>query len=340
MVAPAGPGPTAAPGPSAALRVPAGPGPTARPGPSAALRVPAGPGPTAGPGVPAELGVPTALGLSALSGPTAVMASPRWDAIRRFTHSGVTRGWSARAITAALHSAALHSSGDSAHRAESPAVRDEPMPVDHSGLCTTSAPGTSAGAAPVTTMMGSAPPARSSRTPRSTRRWPPISTRALGWPRRLPSPAARRIPATRGCMGPRLPTDWAGAPGSRRSGATAPGSRRPEAGVGQLAPRSGEPTQWSCSGGARAPARAPARPALRRAPCARSLPRHPCARSLQRAPCARSKTVFQWPAMRLVPRSGAAVCRSGVEPLFNGGGIGERSMVAVCFRRRICSRSR
>src|SRR6202012_2166510 len=78
----------------------------------------------------------------------------------------------------------------------------EPMPVCQSGLCTRVTPGRSTGAAPVTTTIGSAPPVRSSATPRAASVWPPTSTRALGWPSRLPPPAASRIPATRVGMRP------------------------------------------------------------------------------------------------------------------------------------------
>src|SRR5580704_16128939 len=56
-------------------------------------------------------------------------------------------------------------------------------------------PGRSTGAAPVTTMTGSVPPARSSATPRLASVWPPSSTSAFGCPSRLPSPAASKTPA-------------------------------------------------------------------------------------------------------------------------------------------------
>ena len=75
------------------------------------------------------------------------------------------------------------------------------MPVRQSGLVTSVTAGRSTGAAPVTTMIGSAPPARSSPAPRAARVRPPISTRALGRPSLLPPPAASKIPATDG-MGP------------------------------------------------------------------------------------------------------------------------------------------
>ena len=51
-------------------------------------------------------------------------------------------------------------------------------------------------AAPVTTTIGSAPPASRVSTPRSARVRPSSSTSAFGWPNREPSPAASKTPAT------------------------------------------------------------------------------------------------------------------------------------------------
>src|SRR5271170_7923531 len=73
---------------------------------------------------------------------------------------------------------------------------EEPMPVRHCGLSTVRVPSSSRGTAPVTTRIGSAPPALSRCTPRSARVWPLNSTSAFGWPNLEPSPAASRTPAT------------------------------------------------------------------------------------------------------------------------------------------------
>ncbi len=70
--------------------------------------------------------------------------------------------------------------GQPSGTARRPTASEEPMPVGQSGLCTMITPGRVSGAAPVTTTIGSAPPARSSPMPRSTSRVPPSSTRAFG----------------------------------------------------------------------------------------------------------------------------------------------------------------
>src|SRR6185437_8276115 len=107
------------------------------------------------------------------------------------TAAGPTSGWSTRATTAAAQSSGTE---------RRPAASDEPIPVAQSGLKTVITPGSVTGAAPVTTTTGSAPPARSSPAPRSTRRTPATSTRALGVPSRDPAPAASSTPATRGAV--------------------------------------------------------------------------------------------------------------------------------------------
>ncbi len=70
------------------------------------------------------------------------------------------------------------------------------MPLRQSGLWIVITPGRPSSAAPVTTMTGAVPPELSSATPRLASDCPSSSTRALGWPRRLPSPAASSTPAT------------------------------------------------------------------------------------------------------------------------------------------------
>src|SRR5215469_197776 len=116
-------------------------------------------------------------------------------------------GWSTRATTTAARSAG------SVWR---PSRSDEPIPVRQAGLCAVITPGRLIGAAPVTITIGSAPPSRSSATPRSARVWLPSSISAFGCPSRLPSPAARSSPATRSCSGCGALSVVMNPPGGRR----------------------------------------------------------------------------------------------------------------------------